>query len=280
VPLVALRTMATTPGSKGGYLVGTDTVTPVDVLRPWSVVASAGVQMMNGLIDNVLIPRTTVDTTITWIGEPSVGPSEAPPTLGNVSMTPKTAIALVNISYQLLKQGIAAEPFIRALLLRAAGQALDRAYFAGAGGVEPLGLHLTPGIGTQSGTSLAHAGTLAMRKALLLAGAREEALRWVGAPTTQETLGGRQRFTDSDRTIWDDGNILGLPAHATKNAPAATLTAGDFSTSAVGVWGPGIRIDVDPSQLFASAGLVARVMLMCDVAFPRPEAFSVATSVT
>ena len=197
-----------------------------------------------------------------------------------MTLTPKTALATVNISLQLLKQGIAAEPFIRALLLRAAGEALDRAFFAGVGGAEPLGLHSTTGIGTQSGTSLAHAGTLNMREAVLTAGGREEALQWVGTPTVQEVLGGRQRFTGSDRTIWDDQNILGLPAHATKNAAASTLTVGDFSTAVVGVFGPGLRVDVDPNQLFGSAGLTARVMLMCDVGFPRPEAFSVSAVVT
>ena len=87
------------------------------------------------------------------------------------------------------------------------------------------------------------------------------------------SLGGRQRFTGSDATLWDsdNGTILGLPAHATKNASG--LVVGDFSTSVIGVFGPGMRIDIDPSQDFNSAGLVARVMLMCDVAFPQPAAF-------
>jgi len=136
------------------------------------------------------------------------------------------------------------------------------------------------GIGTQSGSSLAHAGLLAMRKAPLTAGAREAMLQWVGTPTIQETLGGRQRFTGSDATLWDsdNGTILGLPAHATKNASG--LVVGDFSTSVIGVFGPGMRIDIDPSQDFNSAGLVARVMLMCDVAFPQPAAFCVASTVT
>ena len=57
VPLSAIRTMTTTPGAKGGYLVGVDTVTPVDVLTPWSVVASAGATMMHGLVGNIQIPR-------------------------------------------------------------------------------------------------------------------------------------------------------------------------------------------------------------------------------
>lgn len=280
VPLQALRTLGADLGPKGGYLTGVDTVDPVDVLRPWSVVASAGAVMMNGLANDVLIPRVTSATTATWVGEPSAAPSESPTTLGNASMSPKTAIAFIKISMQLLKQGQAVEQLLRAQLLGAVGELLDASYFAGAGGVAPLGLLNHSGIGTQAGASLAHAGILAMRRQVLAAGGRQAALQWVGAPAVQETLGARERSTGGGRFLWDDNGILGAGAHATKNAPASTLVCGDFSTSNVGVWGPGIRLDIDPSQDFNSAGLVARVMLMCDVSFPRPDAFCVATSVT
>ena len=55
---------------------------------------------------------------------------------------------------------------------------------------------------------------------------------------------------------------------------------GDFSQVAVGLFGSGIRIDVDPSTDFNVGGLVARVLLFCDVGFPNPAAFTVATSIT
>jgi HK97 family phage major capsid protein len=282
VPLgaIAVRALATTPGPKGGFGVGVTTADPADVLLPWSVVASAGATILSNLRENAVLPRDTAQSTINWLGENPTAPSETPPTLGEASLTAKTALALVKFSVQLLRQGEAVEAYIRARLLRAAGEALDVAFFAGAGGVQPLGLLNSAGIGTQSGTGLAHAGTLAMRKAILNAGGRESNLSWVGTPAVQETLGGRQRFTGVDSAIWDRGQILNAPAFATKNAPASALTVGDFSQAAVGIWGPGIRIDIDPSQDFNSAGLVARVLLMCDVAFPQPAAFTVATSIT
>jgi HK97 family phage major capsid protein len=280
VPLRAIRTMTTATGGKGGYLVGVDVLEPADVLRPWSVVASAGAMILSGLSDGVLIPRAAAATTSTWVGENSVAPSESPPTLGNESLTPKTAIALIKFSAQLLRQGEAAEPFVRAQLLAAVGEAFDKAYFAGAGGVEPLGLLQHAGIGAQIGTSLAHAGLLAMRKAVLNAGGKEDGLQWVGTPNVQELLGARERSTGGGRFLWDSDGVLGKPAYATKNAPTSGLIVGDFSRSVAGIFGPGVRIEVDPSQDFNSAGLVARVLLMCDVAFPQPAAFCVATPVT
>ena len=282
VPFAAIETRAMTsiPGAKGGFLVGENTLEPVDVLRPWSVVASAGVQLLPGLRDGVLLPRVTASTTATWVGELSTPAGETPPSLGNVSITPKTAIAFVKFSAQLLRQGEAAEPFLRAQLLAAVGEVFDQAFFAGTGGVQPLGLLNTSGFGVQSGTSLAHAGILAMRKKVLAAGAREAALQWVGHQDVQELLGARERATGGGRFLWDDDGVLGKPAHATKTAAANTLVAGDFSQAVAGIFGPGIRLDVDPSQDFNSAGLVARVMLMCDVAFPQPAAFAVATGIT
>jgi HK97 family phage major capsid protein len=282
VPLRALtRAMATTPGAKGGYAVGVDTIAPADTLRPWSVVAAAGVDVMFGLTSNVAIPRDTGAPSITWYGpEGGSGPSESPPALGEASLTPRTALALVKFSKQLLEQGAAVDAYVAARLMRAAGEALDVAFFAGSGGAQPLGLLNTSGIGTQSGTSLARAGLVAMRKTTLLAGAQEANLQWVGTPAVQETLANRQDATGTSRFLWDDRGVLGMPATATKNAPASALTVGDFSRAVVGIFGPGIRIDIDPSQDFNSAGLVARVLLFCDVAFPQPAAFTVATSVT
>jgi HK97 family phage major capsid protein len=285
LPFNAIRTMASTPGSKGGYLVGTDTGSPVDVLRPRSIAASAGMQILPGLRDGVVFPKVATSTTATWIDENGVGesgtvPDESPPTLGGVSATPKTAIATIKFSLQLLRQGEAVEPFLRAQLLGAVGELIDRAVLAGAGGRAPLGLLSTPGINTTTGGSYAHASALEQREEVLAAGANEDNLRWVGAPAVQEVLGARELVADTGRFVWDTDGILGRPAQATKNAPSGTLVLGDFSTVVLGIFGPGIRIDIDPSQNFNSGGLVARVLLMCDVAFLQPSAFSVATSVS
>ncbi len=281
VPLAALgRSMGAFPGSKGGYSVGADVLTAADVLRPWSVTAQAGMQILSGLSGNVSVPRVTTSTTATWLAEGEAPADETPPVLGEVSMTPRTAIATIKFSAQLLRQSEHAEQLIRDQLLRAAGALLDAAVLNGAGGAEPLGLRLTPGIGTGSGANLAHAGVVAQRAQLIAAGAREDRITWIATGAVQALLAVREFAAGSGRMLWDDNGILGRPAYATPLAPAATLVAGDFSTGLLGIFGPGLRIDIDPSQLFGSAGLVARVLLFADVAYPQPSAFSVATSVT
>lgn len=290
VPLQALgvRAMSTSSGPQGGYAVAGTVLEPADILRPWSVTAQAGVQVLPNLKGDCVLPRLVAAAAAGWLGEANAGISFADPVLGNVSLRPRTGVALVKFSQQLLKQGEAAEVFVRMMLLRAIGQLVDEAFFNGPGGAAPLGLLSTSGTTAQDGSNLARAGLLAMRKAVIAAGAREEALRWVGTQAGQETLAGRHAVADTFSPLWDDaGRILGLPAHATPHAVRVVsgvtthpLVAGDFSTSVLGIFGPGVRIDIDPSQDFESAGLVARVLLFADIAHPRPEAFAVAASVT
>jgi hypothetical protein len=49
----------------------------------------------------------------------------------------------------------------------------------------------------------------------------------------------------------------------------------------VGLFGPGLRVDVDPSGTnFNTASVVVRVLLMADVALRQPSAFVKSTSIT
>ena len=280
IPLTELRTMTTSSGSKGGYAVGLDVEAPEHSMRGWSVAVASGATLITNLDANVTIPYTATNPTAGWIGESGSGQSDSTPALGSASLVQRTGIAIVNFPIQLIRQSKHAGPFIKTALQIAVGELLDTAYFAGTGGAQPLGMLTTQGIGSQSGTSLAYAGILAMRKTVLNAGAQESALQWVGHPGTQELLASRERATGGGRFLWDDGRIYGEVAHATKTAPASTLICGDFSKSVIGIFGPGVRIDIDPTQNFNTAGLTARCMLFCDVSFPRPNAFCVSSSIT
>lgn len=181
-----------------------------------------------------------------------------------------------------MKQSEAGEALLRQQLLATVGALLDKAFFAGAGGVEPIGLLNVPGVHATSGAGLAHAGLLEMREAVLSAGAREDRLRWVGAPAVQKLLAARERSPGGGRYLWDDSRVLGQPAHATASAPAGALVVGDFSQAYLGIWGPApsVRVKVNPHQNFNSAGLAARVLLVCDFVFPQPSAFAAAQAIT
>lgn len=283
IPFGALATRDLTAASAaaGGYLVSTATAEPVDVLRPWSVVASAGITMLPGLRENISLPRTNTAPVAGWLSTEATNAPDSQPVTGQAVMTSKTAAVYLEFSRQWALQAEAGEILLRQQLLGAVGQLIDETFFTGTGAAgQPTGLLNTVGIGTQSGTSLAHAGILAMRSAVLTAGAQEDRLRWVGTPAVQATLGARERATGGGRFLWDGDGIIGRPASATKTAPASALICGDFSQAYMGLWGSAIRVEVNPYQNFTAAILSARVMLTCDFAFPVPAAFCVASSIT
>lgn len=284
IPLQALTrdlTVASAPG--GGFLVGTDVGSAADVLRPWSVVAAAGVTVVPNLVGNLALPRVVTASTAGWVSTEGSAFTESQPVLGQGALAPKTAAATIDFSRQWsLQTGDAGELLLRTQLMRAVGELIDVAFFAGSGASgQPSGLLLASGINTATGTSLALAGLLEMRDEIIAAGGQEDRLRWVGTSGVQKLLGARERVANGGRHLWDDNGILGRPAHATKNAPASTLIAGDFSQAIMGIWGPAaLRLEVNPYQDFKVGLLAARVVLSIDFAFPQAAAFSVASSIT
>ena len=62
--------------------------------------------------------------------------------------------------------------------------------------------------------------------------------------------------------------------------PSASLIVGDWSQCVVGMFGAGIRIDVNPNRNFHTGVGAARVVLECDVAVTQPTAFVRVASVS
>ncbi|MFT3816034.1 MAG: phage major capsid protein [Rubrivivax sp.] len=274
------RTMTVASGAKGGYLVGIENMEPADALRGESVTQALGVQFISGLQGGVTLPVVKSDPSVAAVAEGVAPSSQSDPVFGQASGTPRTIIATVPVSRQLVQQGPSVDAFISQLLRRAISAQIDRHVLAGAGGAEPLGVFNMPDISTVPGTSLAHAGVLSMRRKCIDGGATESSLRWIGNGATQELLGAREKAIGSGAFLWEDGRILGRQAIATKLAPGAALAVGDWSTVRVLLWGPGIRVDVDPSALWNSGGLVLRVMAFVDLIYTHPTALCVATSIT
>lgn len=272
-------TVASAPG--GGYLVASDKQRPSDILRSWSVVANAGVTILSGLVGNPTVPQVIDAAQATWKQSElqTISPDDL--SIGEVVATPKQAVVLIRFSHQLASQVDAFDQFIEDQLKAGVGAALDQAVIAGIGAAgQPTGIVNTAGIGTQAGAALSHAGTKTMRKQVLDAGGLEQRFSWVGATDVQDVLGGRERFTGGGRAIWDDGNILGRPANATKYAPAGTLIGGDWRHAVVCIWGPGFTVEIDPFTYFQTKRLQARIVLDCDLIVAPAAAFSVATSVS
>jgi HK97 family phage major capsid protein len=256
----------------------------VDMLRQRAVIFRRGAQLITNLQDDVAIPRQATDATLQWPG-PIGSVTASDEGYGQLSGTPKRAAVITEVSEQLLRQS-SADLIIKSALASVVAVGIDAAGINGAGGVEPLGVLNTPGIGTLSGTSLAYAGLVGVQKTVADATAilNPDALTYLFTPTNAEQLKNRQRFTSTDSALWTgaihEGSIEGVVAVATKHMPANTGLYADMSTLYVLQWGP-LMLSADRGGTRFNLGQVGiRAQMFCDVIVTSPTSWVKITSIT
>lgn len=283
----AARAMATMPGAKGGYLVGVENMGFIDILRNRSVAIRMGARQLSGLTGNIVAPRQTGKVSITWQAGDGTSITAGDQTLGQLSMTPKTCIAITDVSEQLLRQsGPAAEAFVMADLATCiAIDGVDNAVINGIGGAQPLGIKNTAGVTTgQDAAALSYAKALAF---ISTAGAAN-AIR--GNPGFVTNTAGavlamqRQRFASTDSPIWAgnalDGLLVGFPAMSSEQLASANLIFGSWDEIVIGDWGV-LELDVDRGGTRFNQGQVGiRALWMVDVMLRHPPTFIVSTNLS
>jgi HK97 family phage major capsid protein/HK97 family phage prohead protease len=283
----ATRAMATTPGSKGGYLVNIENMGFIDILRNRSVAMRMGARQLSGLTGNVFFPRQTGKVSVTWQAGEGTSVTAADQALGQLSMTPHTCIALTDVSEQLLRQSsVSAEQFIMAdLAADVAIDGVDAAVISGTGGAQPLGIKNTTGVTTgQDSASATYAKVLAF---VSTAGAAN-AIR--GNPGFITTTAGAaklmtvQRFTSTDTPVWEgnmlDGQLVKFNAMSSEQVPAANLIFGSWDECVIGDWGV-LELSTDNGGTrFNQAQVGIRALWMVDVMLRYPQAFVVSTNLS
>ncbi len=273
-------------GSAGAYLNSGRAIGCIPSLQPASVCLTLGAQVVSvPLGGSVAVPRGTSGVSTTWLANETSTITESQPLFGQVVATPKMLSCFAEVSRQLLLQSNADE-ILRQEFQRAAATALDAAILGGSGASgQPQGIATTSGVGTFTGASLSQS---ALRNAQAdvngATGVNPATLGYVTTPAVAEILAARQRFTGSDRGLWEgasaDGIVEGVRAMATTACPTAVMIHGDFSRVHVVQWLDGLVIEADPFSKFASGVVALRLLLPVDFIVAQAAAFSVATSVT
>ena len=280
IPFSEFRDLSKGVASAGGFLVGTETPEAVDILRPFSVSAKAGISIESGLTGDVVIPRTTAKSTPNWLPTETSQITPSAPTLGQIACTPKQVGILVNFSRQLSRQANA-EPVIRRELMKTVGTAADQAVLNGTGTEQPTGILQTSGIGTETGTSIAQAGVVSMKRKVADANAPDEDIAYISTPSIRELLEKRERSAGSG-FIWDDDKVASRPGFVTTDMPASTMICGAWPLVWLGIWGNGFIIEINPydSSGFKAGTIQVRILVSLDVAVLHPSAFCKAESIT
>lgn len=294
--LLAKRDLTTSIASgtaKSGYTVGTDLLASefIDVLRNASVCAAAGARVMPGLVGNVTIPRRTAAVTTEWVAEGSAA-SEGSNTFDQVTLTPKTCTAWLDVTRRLMLQSTpAADDLVRDDLMQSILGAVDAAALGGAITNGPTGLRGTSGIGSVALGTNGGAPTWAMVVGLMREVAVDNALTGSLAFVTNEKVRAKLAQTPKQASgvegnfILNDPNQLFGYRFLTTNAVSSTLTKGSstsvcsamyfgsWSDLLIGLWS-GVDLIVDPYSQ-STTGTVRLVAFQdADIAVRHPESFA------
>lgn len=256
----------------------------IDLLRNASVVFRLGARRLTDLQNDVAIPRQTGGNSVTWLS-PTGSTTASDQSFGQVSATPKTACLVSDLSEQLLRQS-SADEVIAYSFARDMAVGGDTACISGAGGVEPLGILNTPGVGSISGSSLGYTGLVSAQRIVADANGVVDPLStgYVATPTVAELLKSRQRFTGTDSPVWrgavHQGEVEGVTAIASKVMPASSMIYGDWSTLVLGEWGPLTLSVTSGGTRFNQAQVGIRALWMIDIFVTAPSAFVKVTSIT
>jgi HK97 family phage major capsid protein len=282
----AARALGTVPGSKGGYLVPVEQMSFVDVLRARSVCRRLGALSVGNLEGDVTIPRGVVGASVTWQAGDNTAAVPNDQTLGQLSMKPRTAIIITDVSEQLLKQtGGAAEMIVGRDLAGAIAEGVDKAALSGTGGEQPLGILNTAGIVTnQDASSASYAKILAFPQAAAAANAITDSPGWATNVAGSTALMQRVKFANTASPLWEgsqiSGALVGFNAETTESLASGRIIFGSWSELVIGEWGV-LQLDTDRGGTrFNSATVGIRAMWMVDTVVRRPQAFVAGTNLS
>lgn len=282
------RAMATTPGSKGGFLVQTDNMGFIDILRNRSVAMNMGARVISGLEGNVSFARQTGKASVTWQGGEGVSVAAGDQALGQLSMTPKTAVAITDVSEQLLKQANSpsAEAFVMGdLAADIAIDGVDAAVINGTGGSQPLGIKNTTGITSgQDAATVTYAKALAFVSTAAGANAIRANPGWVTNAAGAAVLMQRSRFANTDTPLWEgnilDGICVGFRGMSSEQLAANNLIFGSWGEVIIGEWGVLELATDNGGTRFNQMQVGIRASWMVDVLVRYPQAFVVSVNLS
>ena len=303
-------TYVTSTNNVGGFLVPQD-YRPADFiesLKNKSVSLAAGVQVLNDLQGDVVIPKRAASGSTYWLSTETTAITSGNSTFSQITLTPANVASLEKYSRQQVLQGLPAiEELIRTDMTNNLMLAMDSAILNGSGSSgQPTGILNTSNVNSIAiGTN---GGAITLDHLINLEGSVVIDNGIVNPATTGYLTNGKvvndlKKLKDSaGQYIYNVGNVVAgrgatpasingytitdsmqLPSNLTKGSSSSNCSAvifGDFSQCLVGMWG-GIEIVVGEDSDDFSKGLSSiRGIMTMDVAVRNPVSFGVIKDVT
>jgi HK97 family phage major capsid protein len=279
--------------ASGAKLVGTDHLAGsfIEMLRPASVLAGLGMTVLDGLTGNIEIPRRATGATFYVFNNETGTVTESTPTFDNVTASPTTVGAMVDITRRMIKQSSpAVEGLVRQDIILGMGEKFDSIGLTSNALVTGLyGLLYTTGIGSVVGGTDGAAPDWADIVGLETEVNKDNALlggpAYVFSPKVKGFLKTTEKASGTAQFIMGEGNELNgypvrtttqMPDNLTKGSASAICSAllfGNMSDALLFLWG-GLDLKVDEVTNGASGGV--RLYAMQDMWFAvrHAESFS------
>jgi HK97 family phage major capsid protein len=290
------RALTVGTATAGGNIVATNLLAGnfIEILRNRLSVMQAGATMLTDLVGFAAIPRQTGAASIAWVTEAAAPGSATQQAFDQVTLSPKTAAAFVDISRRLLLQSsMDVEAFVRGDLAATIALAIDSAALNGPGtGGSPKGILQTAGIGSvalgTNGANVIWDNIVDLETTVASLNADVATSAYL---TNAKQRGRLKKSVQLSNTvgmpIWDGNEVNGYQAIASNQVPSnltkgtasgicSAILFGNFADCFIGMWG-GLDILVDPFTS-STTGSVRFVALQdVDVALRRLESFAAIT---
>ena len=276
-------------GAGGGFLVATELVSFIDLLRNRAVAFRMGARSLAGLVGNVQIPKLTGAAQAFWLGSETSqinGGASSNQTFSQLSLVPHNVGGYTELSRQLLMQSTPdAEGIVNSDLAIITALAVDLGAIAGTGtGGQPVGIINTAGINSEG--AITSTGTFASVLDMQTLVANQNVVPMAGgyvAPfNVSAILATRTKFANTYSPIWDgtiwDGDVCGFPAMGSKQMTASTLLFGDWDQLIIAEWGV-LELEVNPYANFQAGIIGVRSFMTVDIGLRYTGAMTYCTSV-
>lgn len=288
IPFGALAKRDFTVSGTSSSSVATDLYSGefIDLLRSKYILGQLGCQFLTGLVGDVAIPKMTAGATGYWVTEGS-DVTESAPTLGQVTGSPHTAGALVDISRKLLIQSTPdAEDMVRMEVMERVLRTVQIAVFAGTGANgQPSAITNASGINNPTVTqgTPTHAEILGFVADIMSDSASAPGQKWAMTGEVWAKLADTDVDSGSGLKVLDykSKTVVGYPyVDPSSDLPANSLWFGNWASVVIGVWGNGVDVATTDSKLFASGGLTVRALQDVDVMVRLGQSLAYNTEVT
>lgn len=287
IPFNALSSRALSVSGTSSATVATflDSSNFIDLLRTKYAIGMAGVTFMPGVTGNLSVPRMATGSTAYHVAEAG-DLTDSTPTLDNVTATPHTIGAIVDITRRMIEQSTPAiEQLVRQEIEERLMRGVQIAVFAGTGADgQPSAITTATGINNPSVTqgTPTYAELLNFPGSIMADNAEADGQAWIGTSEVWAKLAATAtNGAGSPLALNTDTNrLLGRSFYVTEDVPVNSLWFGDFSKVVIPFWGNGVEVASDSAKLFASGGITLRAMLDYDVMVRRGQALAYNAAVT